>query len=419
MHHALRPPRPRRGGRRLSSSRRGSELLQDNRVLYDAKAELEQALSLQPSDPKGKGSPRASSTSGWGSYPRAIAIYEQLIQLHPDALEPRINLALSYLKTGQPAQARFSSWRRWSSRAWPQPRLGPWTASLPFQRPATTSAPATRSQAGGHDGMARRLMRYMAASGGPSSPSGPASLPAPAKAEMRRAAGDDALAEMDRGDAPFRTDGAADGRALAAPRRARRATMNGPRSGTAADCGAPAARGRRARATGRPRRRRHPPSLAPAAGGSVHCVRRGSSPRRCQLTSARHTRTAAGAAACRPSPRCRATRSSCSRAICRSRCTPSGVGAGAGYCERTSPRGIEAVRSLSYGEATPAEHRAPAARARAGARRAARRAVVKATLVELTGQVELLLGAGGGQRLWFISARREEALYLREDALTE
>src|SRR5271170_45334 len=84
---------------------RGSELLQDNRV-HDAKAELEQALSLQPSDPKGQDL-LGIVYFRLGLYPRAIAIYEQLIKLHPDALEPRINLALSYLKTGQPEQARF------------------------------------------------------------------------------------------------------------------------------------------------------------------------------------------------------------------------------------------------------------------------------------------------------------------------
>ena len=84
---------------------RGSELLQDNRV-HEAKEELEQALRLQPRDAKGQDL-LAVVYFRLGLYPRAIAIYEQLIKLHPDALEPRINLALSYLKTGQPAQARF------------------------------------------------------------------------------------------------------------------------------------------------------------------------------------------------------------------------------------------------------------------------------------------------------------------------
>src|SRR5689334_354936 len=76
---------------------RGSELLQDNRI-HDAKAELEQALALQPSDPKGQDL-LAIVYFRLGLFPRAIAIYEQLVRAHPEAIEPRINLALSYLKT--------------------------------------------------------------------------------------------------------------------------------------------------------------------------------------------------------------------------------------------------------------------------------------------------------------------------------
>src|SRR5215475_4300227 len=83
---------------------RGSELLQDNRV-HEAKSELEQALALQPSDPKGQDL-LGIVYFRLGMYPRAIAIYERLVQRHPTAIEPRINLALSYLKTGQPVQAR-------------------------------------------------------------------------------------------------------------------------------------------------------------------------------------------------------------------------------------------------------------------------------------------------------------------------
>src|SRR5258706_9944753 len=83
---------------------RGSELLQDNRV-HEAKSELEQALALQPSDPKGQDL-LGIVYFRLGMYPRAIDIYERLIRAHPDAVEPRINLALSYLKTGQPQSAR-------------------------------------------------------------------------------------------------------------------------------------------------------------------------------------------------------------------------------------------------------------------------------------------------------------------------
>jgi uncharacterized protein (AIM24 family) len=140
---------------------RGSELLQDNRV-HDAKAELEQALSLQPSDPKGQDL-LGIVYFRLGLYPRAIAIYEQLIKQHPDAIEPRINLALSYLKTGQPAQARFELEKvveqsPGHSRAWGY--LG-----LAFQRLGDYERASYAFQAGGHDGMARRLIE-MTATGG-------------------------------------------------------------------------------------------------------------------------------------------------------------------------------------------------------------------------------------------------------------
>jgi uncharacterized protein (AIM24 family) len=133
---------------------RGSELLQDNRV-HDAKAELEHALSLQPSDPKGQDL-LGIVYFRLGLYPRAIAIFERLIQLHPEALEPRINLALSYLKTGQPSQARFELERvvelnPGHSRAWGY--LG-----LAFQRLGDYERAGYAFSAGGHDGMARRLV---------------------------------------------------------------------------------------------------------------------------------------------------------------------------------------------------------------------------------------------------------------------
>src|ERR1043166_4287098 len=104
----LRPPSSRSGDiageEFLFHLYRGSELLQDNRV-HDAKAELEHALALQPSDPKGQDL-LGIVYFRLGLYPRAIAIYERLIQMHPEAIGPRVNLALSYLKTVQPAHAR-------------------------------------------------------------------------------------------------------------------------------------------------------------------------------------------------------------------------------------------------------------------------------------------------------------------------
>ena len=180
---------------------RGSELLQDNRV-HDAKAELEQALSLQPSDPKGQDL-LGIVYFRLGLYPRAIAIYERLIQLHPEALEPRINLALSYLKTGQPAQARSELERvvelnPGHSRAWGY--LG-----LAFQRLGDYERAGYAFSAGGHDGMARRLVELsMTAATSLSLRPAPPDPP-PAQEEIRKVAGV-AFQELDREAQAFRTD---------------------------------------------------------------------------------------------------------------------------------------------------------------------------------------------------------------------
>jgi uncharacterized protein (AIM24 family) len=172
---------------------RGSELLQDNRV-HDAKAELEEALSLQPSDPKGQDL-LGIVYFRLGMYPRAIDIYERLIRSHPDAVEPRINLALSYLKTGQPQSARAELERvveqqPGHSRAWGY--LG-----LAFQRMGDYERASHSFAAGGHDAMARRLLEMSGQ--GPMS-TRPESGATRATTEMRRVAGE-AFQEIDRGEA--------------------------------------------------------------------------------------------------------------------------------------------------------------------------------------------------------------------------
>lgn len=83
---------------------RGSELLQDNRVL-EAKEELEYALTMQPLDPKGQDL-LAAVYFRLGHYPRALQIYEALGQQFPRDVAVKVNVALGYLKTGQPEQAR-------------------------------------------------------------------------------------------------------------------------------------------------------------------------------------------------------------------------------------------------------------------------------------------------------------------------
>ncbi|EYF04675.1 tetratricopeptide repeat protein [Chondromyces apiculatus] len=145
---------------------RGTELLEDNRV-HAAKAELEQALSLQPSDPKGQDL-LGIVYFRLGLYPRAITIYERLVYEHPDAVEPRINLALCYLKTGQPAQARSELEKVLEhapnhQRAWGY--LG-----LAHQRLGDNQRAINAFAVGGHDAMARRLTQTTVAP--PAHPSG-------------------------------------------------------------------------------------------------------------------------------------------------------------------------------------------------------------------------------------------------------
>jgi uncharacterized protein (AIM24 family) len=82
---------------------RGSELLQENRVV-EAKEELEFALTMQPSDPKGQDL-LAAVYFRLGLYPHAIQIYEALAAQFDRDVSIKINLALAYLKTGQPEPA--------------------------------------------------------------------------------------------------------------------------------------------------------------------------------------------------------------------------------------------------------------------------------------------------------------------------
>jgi uncharacterized protein (AIM24 family) len=132
---------------------RGSELLLEDKV-HEAKSELENALALSPTDAK------SQHLLGvvyfrLGLYPRAIAIYERLVRLHPGAVEPRVNLALSYLKTGQPALARVELERVVEiapshARAWGY--LG-----LAFQGLGDAAKAREAFGRGGHEHMARRV----------------------------------------------------------------------------------------------------------------------------------------------------------------------------------------------------------------------------------------------------------------------
>ncbi len=135
---------------------RGSELLQDNRV-HEAKEELEHALMLQPSDSKGQDL-LAAVYFRLGVFPRAITIYENLARAFPRDLSLKINLALCYLKTGQPEPARAellevvgmnpSHRRAWAYLGIAHEKLGDVEqAQLAFER-------------GGHPMMAKRMTEH-------------------------------------------------------------------------------------------------------------------------------------------------------------------------------------------------------------------------------------------------------------------
>ncbi|MCC6648276.1 MAG: tetratricopeptide repeat protein [Polyangiaceae bacterium] len=139
---------------------RGTELLQDDHV-HEAKEELEAALRLRPLDPK------SQDLLGvvyfrLGMYPRAIGIFSEIVRDFPDQRTPRLNLALCYLKTGQPSLARNllegvleqspDLPRAWGYLGLAHERLGEYArARDAFSR-------------GGHDGMARRMDELL---GGP------------------------------------------------------------------------------------------------------------------------------------------------------------------------------------------------------------------------------------------------------------
>jgi uncharacterized protein (AIM24 family) len=82
---------------------RGSELLLADQV-HEAKGELEQALALQPQDAKGQDL-LAGVYFRLGVYPRAIEIWQRLVEAYAKDTTLKVNLALALLKTGQHAEA--------------------------------------------------------------------------------------------------------------------------------------------------------------------------------------------------------------------------------------------------------------------------------------------------------------------------
>ncbi|MDC3959389.1 tetratricopeptide repeat protein [Polyangium jinanense] len=176
------PPRPPSGDPGedfLFHLYRGGELLQDNRVV-EARVELEQALELSPADPQGQDL-LGVVYFRLGLYPRAIAIYEKLVLAHPESFEPRVNLALCFLKTGQPARARLELERVVAQHANHQRAWG--YLGLAHQALGDTERALHAFTRGGHEAMARRLAD---ATGGTSNPQRKPSMPPGSFTELDR-----------------------------------------------------------------------------------------------------------------------------------------------------------------------------------------------------------------------------------------
>jgi len=175
---------------------RGSELLQDNRVL-EAKSELEHALTLQPRDPKGQDL-LAVVYFRIGLYPHAIQIYEELLRQNPRDHSLRLNLALCSLKTGQAQAAREQLEvvvhnNPAHKRAWGY--LG-----LAFERLGDVDKALHAFERGSHTQMAKRLLER-----GKAATSGPPVVEVVASTENAeiRAAASAAFEELDAGELSF------------------------------------------------------------------------------------------------------------------------------------------------------------------------------------------------------------------------
>jgi tetratricopeptide (TPR) repeat protein len=132
---------------------RGSELLQDSRVL-EAKEELERALLLQPRDPKGQDL-LATVYFRIGAFPRAIQIYERLRADSPEDISLKLNLALCYLKVGQAQAARVELEE--VVRLHPEHRRAWGYLGLAYERVAELEKAINAFERGGHAAMAKRI----------------------------------------------------------------------------------------------------------------------------------------------------------------------------------------------------------------------------------------------------------------------
>lgn len=173
---------------------RGSELLQDNRV-GEAKEELEQALQLQPRDPKGQDL-LAVVYFRLGLYPRAIQIYEVLARDNPGEPALMVNLALCYLKTGQSQSARLALEEL--VRVAPDHRRAWGYLGLCYERMGDLEKAEQAFERAGHAQMARRVAERRVS--GPRTDPDP--VPPAEAAQIRRAAAA-AFQELDAGELSF------------------------------------------------------------------------------------------------------------------------------------------------------------------------------------------------------------------------
>ncbi|MGD0525666.1 MAG: tetratricopeptide repeat protein [Polyangiaceae bacterium] len=173
---------------------RGSELLQENRVL-EAKEELEFALTMQPSDPKGQDLLGAVYFR-LGHYPRAIQIYEALEQGFPNDVSIKVNLALSYLKTGQPEAARRTLHD--ATRINPEHTRAWGYLGLALQKLGELEQAQIAFERGGHPMMARRVTERRQRVTMPAPAGGGAGID-----EGVRSAAEMAFSELDAGELRF------------------------------------------------------------------------------------------------------------------------------------------------------------------------------------------------------------------------
>jgi hypothetical protein len=173
---------------------RGSELLQENRVL-EAKEELEFALTMQPLDPKGQDLLGAVYFRV-GLYPRAIQIYEGLATQFPRDVSVRINLALCYLKTGQPELARRTL--QDAVQLNPQHKRAWGYLGLALQNLGEFEQAQIAFERGGHAMMAKRVMDRRRRSSRPATDEFPSEID-----EGVRSMAEVAFSELDAGELRF------------------------------------------------------------------------------------------------------------------------------------------------------------------------------------------------------------------------